>query len=58
MVAESATSKKELFIPFTVHARCNVFFIIQVIPHFGFDGRISVLIVSVPGHRLPVTVYT
>ena len=58
MVAESATTKKELFIPFTVHAHCNVFFIIQVILHFGFDGSISVLIVSVPGHRLPVSIYT
>ena len=56
-VAESATSKKELFIRFTVHAHCILMsFIIRVIFHFGFDGRPSVLIVTVPGHRFPVTV--
>ena len=58
-VAESATSQKELFIRFTVHDHCILMsFIIQVISHLGFDGRVSVLIVTVPGHLLPVTVYT
>ena len=58
-VAESATSKNELSIQFTVHAHCILMsFIVRVIFHFGFDGRTSVLIVTVPGHRLPITVYT
>ena len=59
-VAESATSK-ELFVLFTVYAHrilMSFYIYLQVIPHFGFDGRILVLIIFVPGKRLPVTVYT
>ena len=49
-VAESATSKKELFILFTFYAHCilmSFYTYLQVIPHFGFDGRILVLIIFV-----------
>ena len=59
-VAESATSKKELFIRFTVHAHCILMPFYNssyCIPHFSFDGRKAVLIVTFPGHRLPVTVF-
>ena len=46
---------KELFTQLTVGSLCNCLFVIIVISHFGFEGKILVLIAPVPGLCSPFT---
>ena len=54
-VAEWTPFGKELLTLLTICSHCILTFVILVIFPFGFEGRIWVLIASVPGHCLLVT---